>query len=134
MSAARGGCHCGTVRFVAWGEPVYVGYCHCEDCRRWSGAPVSAFVGYGEGCLEFEQGVPGVYASSPGVRRSFCVACGTSLFYEDERLPGEVYVCVGVFDEPGRFEPLVHGYHSSRLPWFDVQDRLPRLDDTARPR
>ncbi|HEY4271710.1 MAG TPA: GFA family protein [Candidatus Udaeobacter sp.] len=25
------------------GEPLEMGYCHCENCRRYSAAPVSAF-------------------------------------------------------------------------------------------
>ena len=41
-----GGCRCGAVRFEASAEPHHVSYCHCGDCRRASGAPVSAFVGF----------------------------------------------------------------------------------------
>jgi hypothetical protein len=25
------------------GDPLEMGYCHCENCRRYSAAPVSAF-------------------------------------------------------------------------------------------
>ena len=37
-----GGCRCGAVRFEASADPHHVSYCHCKDCRRASGAPVSA--------------------------------------------------------------------------------------------
>ncbi len=80
-------------------------YYHCRDCRRASGALVSLFVGYRMEQVETGPGVPKVYRSSPGVGRSFCGDCGTPLSYEDERLPGEVYVPVGVFDDPETFYP-----------------------------
>ena len=37
-----GGCMCGAVRYEAIGIPVNVAYCHCIDCRGFTGAPVVA--------------------------------------------------------------------------------------------
>lgn len=84
-------------------------YCHCRDCRRASGPPVSICAGYGA-----EQGRPNVYESSPCVRRSICDDCGTPLSYEDERLPGEVYLMVGAFADPEPFEPEAHDWISQK--------------------
>jgi hypothetical protein len=39
-------CPCGAVRFVAAGQPEWVALCHCESCRKHSGAPVYVFVGF----------------------------------------------------------------------------------------
>jgi hypothetical protein len=41
-----GGCLCGAVRYQAEGEPLYAGFCYCEDCRRASGAGAVPFMGY----------------------------------------------------------------------------------------
>src|SRR6266550_3338872 len=38
-----GGCYCGAMEIEVRGEPLEMGYCHCENCRRYSAAPVSAF-------------------------------------------------------------------------------------------
>jgi len=131
---ADGGCRCGAARVRARGEPSGVVYCHCRDCRRSSGAPVSLFAGYQSEQIEWLQGKPKVYESSPGIHRSFCAECGTPLSYEDERLPGEVYLHVGVFDDPEPFEPEVHDWISQRLEWFDIRDDLPRYQESSIPR
>ena len=39
----KGACYCGAVEIEVRGEPLEMGYCHCENCRRYSAAPVSAF-------------------------------------------------------------------------------------------
>lgn len=122
---AEGGCLCGAVRLRALGEPRSVPYCHCRDCRK-GGAPVSVFAEYGRERVEMVSKTLEVYESSPGVRRSFCRECGSSIAYEDERLPGEIYVHVGVFDEPERFEPTGHSWYSRRLEWLALDDDLPR--------
>ncbi len=134
VRVAEGGCLCGTVRIRAEGEPLTVPYCHCSDCRRWSGAPVSLFVGYPAERVELVRGEPRAYESSPGVTRSFCGECGASLFYEDERLSGDIYVAIGVFDEPERFRPEAHSWTSQRLSWLEIEDSLPRSEKSTKPR
>ena|SRR5215211_7633735 len=129
-----GGCMCGAVRMQAVGEPTGVVYCHCRDCRASNGAPVSLFAGYRAGQVEWSRGEPRGYRSSTTVVRSFCPDCGTPLSYQDEKLPGEVYVPVGIFDDPVAFEPEAHSWVSQRVPWFDVRDDLPRLEQSSRPR
>lgn len=39
----HGGCLCGALRYLAAGTARDVCYCHCETCRRASGAPVVAW-------------------------------------------------------------------------------------------
>lgn len=131
---SEGGCMCGEVRFRVAGEPESVPYCHCGDCRLWSGAPVSLFAAYPAERVEKLGGSATIYQSSPGVRRSFCGRCGTSLSYEDERLPGEVYLAAGAFDEPDRFRPTGHSWSSRGYAGMEISDDLPRRDESVRPR
>jgi len=42
----EGGCLCGSIRFVATGQPKGVYWCHCQSCRKHSGAPASVFVAF----------------------------------------------------------------------------------------
>lgn len=133
-SFAEGGCLCGAVEVRALTGPFYVSYCHCRDCRKASGSPVTVFAGFRDGGFEFGGREPLVYESSPGIRRSFCGGCGTLLSYEDERLEGEVYAPVGVFNDPDTFEPTVHSWYSQKLGWFHTADGLPRYKAGSRPR
>ena len=109
-------------------------YCHCRDCRKANGAPVSLFVGYLKEQTETERGTLRSYESSPGVRRSFCGDCGSPLSYEDERLPGEIHIPVGVFDDPEVFEPRAHSWASQQLSWFELGDDLHRHARSSSPR
>lgn len=131
---SRARCFCGNVAIELSGEPETVVYCHCGDCRRWSGAPVSVFVGYAQDKVEMTAGEPEAFGSSPGVLRSFCRNCGTSIFYQDERLPGEVYLSVGIMERPEDFEPEAHSWYSKKLGWLELHDGLPRHEESSRPR
>lgn len=51
---------------------------------------------------------------------------GAPLSYENERLPGEVYAPIGVFDDPEPFEPEAYGWLPQRLEWLNIGDGLPR--------
>jgi hypothetical protein len=39
-----GSCFCGAVQIAVTGEPVLMGYCHCDSCHHWSAGPVNAFI------------------------------------------------------------------------------------------
>jgi len=104
------------------------------DCRRSSGAPVSLFAGYETGRVDLDREATRSYSSSRGVIRSFCAACGTPVSYEDRRLEGEIYLHVGIFDDPERFEPEAHNWVSQKPLWLKISDDLPRHLQSSIPR
>src|SRR5215475_1776035 len=61
MKTHEGACICGSVQFTVTGEPVAMGYCHCESCRRWSAAPVNAFTLWKPDALRITRGADRVY-------------------------------------------------------------------------
>jgi hypothetical protein len=117
MSRSTGGCFCGTVRFVAEGEPYRVGLCHCFDCRKQHGAPFSSFAIYPADRVIFSGDQPGVHAVSAKGRRHFCRGCGSPVFYRDEG-SDEIELFTGTFDEIGRFAPTYEGWSVRREPWL----------------
>ena len=128
--AVTGGCLCGAVRYEASGEPVWVGHCHCESCRRATGAPVVTFVCFKANQVAFTRGERRIYNSSPGVSRAFCDQCGTPLTWEGMSGAPErgaiLEVYISTLDDPNAFTPTNHIYYSEKIAWFDVADDLPR--------
>lgn len=121
-----GGCLCGAVRYRVSGPAVDAGYCHCRSCRRSAGAPVAAWATFPIAALAFTRGEPAAYRSSRRAVRHFCARCGTQLTYRRAVRPETVDVTLASLDRPERLPPEYHLWTASRLPWFDVRDRLPR--------
>ena len=117
-----GGCLCGAVRFEAHGAPKWTGYCHCHSCRKHTGAPVSAYAGYERDHVRLIKGKLATFASSAGVSRGFCAACGSTLTYEGDRWPTEVHFHVGAFDKPEDFPPQGQAFAEERVSWLHLTE------------
>ena len=118
----EGGCLSGAVRFVATGQPKWVAWCHCQSCRRHSGAPVSVFAAFERARYVVTKGEITKFSSSPGVQRGFCAKCASTLTCESERLPKETHFRVGGFDQAARLRPTRHIFPEERLPWLHLGD------------
>jgi hypothetical protein len=118
--SAKGGCHCGAVRFVARFPSRFVAHCHCESCRRAHGAAFVTWAGFPSSQVEIVAGRDALatHASSPGVARSFCGECGTKLFFTSDRWPGETHVVLAAFDEPLDRAPAGHAFWDEHVSWL----------------
>ena len=121
-----GRCCCGDVRYRATGESELVELCHCRSCRRAAGAPLMAWAAFRRSDFEIMTGIATAYESSPGVIRTFCGRCGTSLTLTDDRFPSEIYVSLGSLDDTENFPPEFHIWRSHRISWLETADSLPR--------
>jgi hypothetical protein len=127
----EGGCHCGAVRYEISGDLIDAGYCHCDICRQTSGAPVLAWATFPFDSFGYTEGNPIVYRSSEWGQREFCGACGTQICYRETDDPDTVDVNIGSLDDPELFEPEYHIYTSQQLEWFELDDDLPRFEDSG---
>ena len=125
----RGQCNCGAVSFELLEPPMVSSLCHCRDCRRQSGAPVSAWSMAPAGALRVA-GEPKVYSSSDTGRRSFCANCGTGLFFTNAALDrmGFVQVRTAAFDDPGAVSPKFQVQTAERLAWMETAHALPAFE------
>lgn len=125
---ARGSCRCGAVRFRATLPSRWVAHCHCSDCRRSHGAAFVTWAGFASSQVgvDADAAAPRWYASSPGARRGFCARCGSPMFFESERWPGETHVARALFVDALDREPSVHVYYESHVPWLTLDDALPK--------
>jgi hypothetical protein len=120
----HGGCLCGAVRFEAGGTPFHRTFCHCETCRRSTGAPVVAWFSVPRAQFRFTQGSPGRFRSSAQGTRSFCTQCGSQLTFESDALPQEIDVTTCTLDDPAQLPPQDHTWTRSRLDWMHLADGL----------
>ncbi len=128
-----GGCMCGAVRYETTGESFGVIHCHCQSCRKHTGAPVVTLAGFKADQVEFSGDERKIYESSPGVGRAFCGKCGTPLTWEgDGGELGPIFEFhISTFDNPDVLVPTAHAFELERIPWFDIADNLPRYEGFA---
>ncbi len=121
----NGGCLCGDIRYHA-GPILYPPtLCHCESCRRASGAHALGWFTVRSSDLTFVAGVPRLFESSPGVRRTFCGQCGTPLTYTCDARSGELDVTIGSLDEPSAVVPADHVWMEDAPAWDLAADGRP---------
>lgn len=128
-----GGCMCGAVRYRVTGRPFSVAHCHCNSCRKHTGAPVVTLAGYLQDQVEFSGDERSLYESSAGAVRAYCGKCGTPLTWEGDggELGPIVELHLSTFDQPEALVPTAHAFYPERIPWFDIADELPRYDGFA---
>jgi hypothetical protein len=119
----EGGCLCGAVRFIATGEPQGIYWCHCQSCRKHTGAPVSVFVAFEVPAYTVTKGEITKFDTTPGkTRRGFCARCGSTLTCESLSQPTVTHFHVGAFDQAARLQPTRHYFAEERLPWLHTGD------------
>lgn len=123
-STAAGGCMCGNVRYEVRGPLRDVICCHCQQCRRSSGHFVAATA-----CRKIHFHLLSAdtlawYSFAPGLRRGFCSACGSSLFFED--IHGErMSIAAGTLDQPQGLKIAAHIYAAEKGDYYSITDGAP---------
>jgi hypothetical protein len=123
-----GQCLCGSVRYRIEGDPLAMYHCHCSQCRRASGSSFATNVLVRREAFALVAGADALAAfeSSPGKRRHFCSRCGSPLFSADEATPQIFSVRSGTLDGDPGVRPGAHIHVTSKAPWFEITDPLPR--------
>ena len=122
----EGGCLCARVRYCVDELEDDVSHCHCSMCRRMHGAAFGTYAGVKGDGFRWLQGEDLVknYRSSPGVVRTFCSNCGSTLQFIAEGPPRRIELALGtVVGDPG-VRPTHHIFTGSKAPWFDITDDL----------
>ncbi len=113
-----GRCFCGAVTYRASQLPEEVDTCYCSDCARAIGSPVTVWARFPTRHFRFNGADPVRFESSPGIVRTFCPRCGSSLTYHTA--DGEkVDVSAATLDTPERFPPTSDG--PGAPPWLRVR-------------
>ena len=129
----RGGCLCGSVRYEIVGRVKKLVHCHCSMCRKAHGAAFGSYVVLDGKDFRIVSGEGDVtaYESSPGVQRTFCRRCGSTLQFRSAKRPESVELAAGTLDDDPGVKPAYHIFVGSKAPWYDITDGLPQ--HAARP-
>ena len=123
MTTTTGGCRCGKVRFIARGQPLRVGICHCLDCRKHHGAPFYAAAVF-EAAKVTITGTPKDHSG-----RFFCASCGASVF---ARSGDDIELHLGAMDAPNQFAPTYECWTIHRETWLPPFDGMTPYDRDRR--
>jgi len=124
----RGSCLCGSVRYEIQGSLGRMSHCHCSKCRKAHGAAFGTYARVQRSDFTLLSGKDHIvsYRSSPGVLRTFCRSCGSTLQFITETRPESFALAVGTLDDDPSIRPSYHIFVASKAPWFEITDGLPQ--------
>ncbi|OZG73552.1 hypothetical protein BTA51_11145 [Hahella sp. CCB-MM4] len=130
MKHLKGSCLCGSVEIQVPDNFHFIGYCHCSECRKWSG---SAFTSGGlvdSADFQITKGEESVsyFHKSEETDLAFCKNCGSSLFSKKLKR-GKSIVRLGILNDAPSQKPSTHIFVGSKAPWYDISDKLTQFDE-----
>jgi hypothetical protein len=136
VSALRGSCLCGGVRYEIEGGIDRASHCHCTMCQKAHGAAMGSYGRATRAGFRLTAGADLVarYRSSAEVERTFCSRCGSTLQWDHLSDREHVGVALGTLDDDPGVRPGVHIHVTSKAPWFEITDALPQLPTVPRPK
>ena len=113
-----GRCECRAVRYRVPDAFLYVGNCHCSNCRAGTGSAFKPFAGIERDKLQVVEGAD------------------TLLVWGDEkdnhtvvRGGGYVHIATGSLADEPSIRPTEHIFVGSKAPWFEITDELPQSEE-----
>ncbi|KAL4804168.1 Mss4-like protein [Aspergillus unguis] len=137
ITMPSGSCLCQAVKYELLGKPIKCAVCHCDSCQKFSGSAFIANCWYKEENVNIVQGHDSIQtyheqgtASGKPMKRSFCRACGSSLFQQTAALQeaGIISVASGTIDDRTDAQPSLEAWCSNRREWVAVDHQGEKLD------
>jgi hypothetical protein len=121
----KGSCLCGRVGLSVMGDLRAADACHCVQCRKQSGHYFASTNVHRANLTVTGQENVSWYQSSADVRRGFCSACGSFLFWDP---PAKDYVAVamGAFNAPTATHLEKHIFVAEKGDYYEITDGLPQ--------
>jgi len=122
-----GSCICGGIKFEIE-RVTALTHCHCSICRKATGASFATYAHVRSPRFKLVSGedlISAGYEWMPGHARSFCSRCGSPApkFVD---ATGMVSLPAGLLDGDPGVRPSMHVFTSSKVPWVDLEDDLPK--------
>ncbi len=135
MEKLKGGCYCGAIRYQITGPPIWSGHCHCRSCQMALGGAFVTWAKVAAKDFAVTCGEIKNIEKTPGVRRGFCGACGTTLTYAaatevaGQDWSEDAWFAAATLDDPSVAEPKTHVFVSHQQPWVRLADDLPTFQE-----
>lgn len=114
-----GSCFCKAVQFKLDSAPKGVVNCHCDFCRRHSGAAFSTYGVFMEPALQIVSGRDSIssFQFKDDAHKHFCKQCGSPIYNKNARYPGLCMIYLGSLAAPHDLVPTANIYCESQLAW-----------------
>ena len=125
----HGSCLCNSITYTLSGVLRDARYCHCRNCRKFSGSAIGTWAIADASQLSVQkQTIPVTrYDSGRGIR-CFCSKCGSPVWFESTDNPETLVIPLGALDSDNIEAPGMHIYAASQPAWSKIRDGLPTYD------
>ena len=121
----NGSCLCGAVRYEISGSVGKMGHCYCIMCQKAHGAAYGTYARVSWSQFNIIEGNNFLkrYDSSPGVYRTFCQQCGSTLQFVREGKSG-FGIATGTLDSDPGVHPSYQIWTSSKADWVPIDEAI----------
>ena len=126
-----GKCLCGSVSYKVSVDPSFILNCHCEDCRRSTGAVFGTNVFVDEDKVQITGKVSSyTHTADSGntMTKRFCPNCGTLLFGNSSGRQNSVSIRAGTIDQFNLIKPQMNVFLAKKIKSTPINDSLPCSD------
>lgn len=132
MAEFTGKCLCGRVSYKSHAKPTLILNCHCEDCRRSTGAVYGTNVMVAEDKVEIHGEVSTFnHKAKSGniMTKRFCPHCGTLMFGNSSGRTNVVSIRAGTVDQTDIIKPVMNVFVDSKVSSTPMHDDLPQASE-----
>lgn len=137
LTPQQGGCTCRAVRYRLLQKPLFIHACHCSWCQRETGATFAINALIEADQVELLSGEIDVIdtpsASGQGQQIVRCKVCKAAVWSHYSAAKEKIkFIRVGTLDHPDMFAPDIHIFTSTKLPWLQLPEDTPQVEEYYR--
>lgn len=122
-------CFCESTSIEISGTPEWVAYCHCNDCKKATAAPVTAYASFKNEDLNYLTGQLHYFESSPGTKWGSCSKCHSPMTYQSQKYPEDTHLHLITIDRHDQLSPDFHVHCSEQVRWLTIDDDCPKFEN-----
>jgi hypothetical protein len=131
-----GGCRCGHITYSSSSPPDEFTNCHCQTCRKLSGAPFLTFARFPTSAITWTSGEESLTktAYSDLADRTHCAGCGSPISMQYKCQPDLISITAGSIDEESvnatlpKVSEHIFVEKGEKAGWYEIpDDKIPRF-------